>query len=333
MMAPSDPCLVVVPCLNEAATIASVLELLIDDPAATLIVVADGGSRDATRLIATHYARQDSRIVVMDNPRRIQSAGINRAVALYGEGCQWLVRLDAHCDYPPGYVSGLVQAALRIGCAAVVVPMRTRGTMPLQQGIAAAQNSRLGNGGSAHRRAGAGCFVEHGHHALVSLAAFRAVGGYCEQMPHNEDAEFDVRLAATGARIWLDPALTITYYPRQTFRALLRQYLGYGAGRAITIRRHRLRPRLRQALPLGVLPSVLLLPLGMLHPLLAGPGLAWGVGCLGWGAVLAVRSRSLPQLLAGPAAMVMHLGWSAGFWREWLLGARRAPAFQGGPAA
>lgn len=318
----ADTCLVVVPCLNEERTISRVLDVLIDNPGASLIIVADGGSTDATRRIVSGYAARDPRVQLIDNARRIQSAGINRAVELFGYGHRWLVRVDAHCDYPAGYVSGLVQTARAQNCAAVVVPMETRGNGPLQRSIAAAQNSRLGNGGAAHRLVTAGRWVEHGHHALFALAAFRSAGGYCEQMSHNEDAELDVRLARQGGRIWIEPSLAIVYYPRRTLGALFRQYLGYGAGRATTVRRHRLKPRVRQVLPLAVLPAVLALPLAPISPLLAVPAAAWALICLGWGAALAIRQRSAAVLVAGPAAMVMHLGWAAGFWREWLWGAR-----------
>lgn len=319
-------CLVVVPCLNEERNIARVLDVIVADPAAACIVVADGGSSDATRQIVRQYAARDPRIVLIDNPRRIQSAGVNRAVELFGDHYEWLVRVDAHCGYPTGYVSGLVQVALREDCASIVVPMETRGLEPLQKGIAAAQNSRLGNGGSAHRNAAQGRFVEHGHHALFKLSAFRASGGYCELMPCNEDAELDVRLAAAGGRIWIEPDLTIVYHPRRSLLALFHQYLGYGKGRATTIRRHRVRARGRQLLPLGVVPALLLAPLGLVHPLFAVPAAAWALLCTLWGLAIAIGQWSPAAVAAGPAAMVMHVGWSAGFWREWLWGTRSRSA-------
>ena len=76
--------------------------------------------------------------------------------------------------------------------------MRTKGTGLFQKATALAQNSRLGNGGSQHREGGAGRWTDHGHHALMRLDAFRAVGGYDETFSHNEDAELDYRLAAGG---------------------------------------------------------------------------------------------------------------------------------------
>ena len=76
----------------------------------------------------------------------------------------------------------------------VVVSMNAEGSACLQRAAAAAQNSLLGNGGSSHRIRSDGRWVDHGHHALMTTAAFKAVGGYDEAFSHNEDAELDVRL-------------------------------------------------------------------------------------------------------------------------------------------
>ncbi len=62
----------------------------------------------------------------------------------------------------------------------MVVPLRTIGVTPLQRAIAAAQNSRLGNGGSAHRLGGISGYVSHGHHAIFDRREFLRVGGYDE---------------------------------------------------------------------------------------------------------------------------------------------------------
>lgn len=308
--------LAIVPCLDEERTIGRVLAGLLADGAVARIVVADGGSTDATRAIVAEASESDERVVLLDNPDRIQSAGINRAVALHGEGYRWFVRVDAHCDYPPDYVARLVAVGARTGAQSVVVSMRTIPGRGFCASAAAAQNSRLGTGGSAHRMASEGAFVDHGHHALMEVAAFREAGGYCENMPCNEDAELDVRLRNLGARIWLEPSLAIGYHPRRTPGALWRQYYRYGIGRATTLRRHGERMRLRQMVPLAVAPSVAALAAAPLAPVLALPALAWAGLCQSWGAALALRHRRADMLQAGTAAMIMHCAWSLGFWRR-----------------
>ncbi|MGO4836036.1 glycosyltransferase family 2 protein, partial [Rhizobiaceae sp. 2RAB30] len=198
--------LIVVPCLNEAAHIGGLLDQFA--PAAeridAKIVVADGGSTDGTRRIVEGKAAGNARIVPLDNPKRIQSAAVNLAVERHGEGCEYLIRVDAHGAYPDDYCDRLVEEAVRTGADSVVVGMATKGFGFFQRAVAAAQNSRLGNGGSPHRHgASDGAWTDHGHHALMRVDAFRAVGGYDESFTHNEDAELDYRLRKSGFRIWL----------------------------------------------------------------------------------------------------------------------------------
>jgi succinoglycan biosynthesis protein ExoA len=227
-----------------------------------------------------------------------------------------MVRVDAHADYPPRYVSTLIAEARRMGAASVVVSMDTRGEGAFQRAVAAAQNSRLGAGGAAHRCAARGQWVDHGHHALFRLDAFAAAGGYDEAFSHNEDAEFDLRLRHRGDAIWLTDKVRIGYHPRATAQALARQYFSYGKGRARTVLKHRAALKLRQVLPLAVAPAVAALLAAPFSAALAGPALVWAGVSLAYGLALALRARDPAVVLAGPAAMIMHLAWSAGFWSQ-----------------
>ncbi|HST82480.1 MAG TPA: glycosyltransferase family 2 protein [Kineosporiaceae bacterium] len=323
---PAPSLLAVIPCLNEEAHIEGVVRQLLADADAApdgpdlRVVVVDGRSTDATVSIVSALAAADRRVLLLENPDRIQSSAVNRAVAAFGDGGEYFVRIDAHAGYPPGFCGILLDEAIATGADSVVVSMRTAGHGTFQLAAAAAQNSPLGNGGSAHRNAtqdpnASGTWVDHGHHALIRVAAFRAVGGYDETFTHNEDAELDVRLGAAGFKIWMTARTWCDYYPRETPGALLRQYLNYGAGRARNVVKHRTVPKVRQMVPLMVAPALALSLLSRVNKLAALPALAWILACLGYGALLGVRDRRPATALAGPAAMIMHLGWSAGFWR------------------
>jgi succinoglycan biosynthesis protein ExoA len=205
--------------------------------------------------------------------------------------------------------------------------MLTSGSGAVQKSAAAAQNSRLGTGGSRHRHVSAGEWVDHGHHALMRISAFEAVGGYDETFSHNEDAELDYRLKQSGYRIWLSGRTRMVYYPRASLKGLFVQYLGYGRGRARNVLKHRVIPKVRQMVPLLVFPVVLLASLSFVHWLAAVPLLVWASVCLGYGLWTAIRQRNADIALAGVSAMIMHLGWSVGFWLQLLgLGTRRGVA-------
>src|SRR4051794_7504900 len=98
-------CMIVVPCLNEAAHIGALLQQLL--PAAerlgAQIIVADGGSTDGTRTIVADIGARNPQVVLLHNEKRLQSAAINLAVARFGEGIDWLIRVDAHGGYASDY--------------------------------------------------------------------------------------------------------------------------------------------------------------------------------------------------------------------------------------
>ncbi|WP_374468799.1 glycosyltransferase family 2 protein [Phenylobacterium sp.] len=330
--------LVVIPCLNEEAVIAQVIAQILEDDGLVdpLVLVADGGSSDRSREIVAEIAARDPRVRLMENPGRLQSAGMNLAARMMGGDRPWLVRVDAHADYPKNYASTLIEEARRTGADSVVVSMDTRGEGFFQRAVAAAQNSLLGTGGSAHRLASHGQWVDHGHHALFSLDAYAQAGGYDESFSHNEDAELDLRLAEQGGRIWLTDKVRIGYYPRSTPRALAKQYYGYGRGRARTVLKHYTPLKIRQTLPLAVAPAVAGLALAPLFWAFAIPALLWIAAALGYGALLGVKKRDPAAFLSGPAAMIMHLAWSAGFWVQlatWRRDRKAAPPVRFAPQA
>lgn len=323
--------LVVVPCLDEEDALPALLAWLVEHAADdALIVVADGGSRDRSVAIVEDFARRHRNVRLLHNTGRVQSAGVNLAAQTFGANRDWLVRIDAHCGYPANYVAMLLESAARHDATSVVVPMITRGAACFQDAAAAAQNSVMGTGGSPHRHLVTGRYVDHGHHALFDLAVFLSVGGYDESFSHNEDAELDHRLGLAGGRIWLEPNASVIYHPRRTPGALLRQYRNYGRGRARTVAKHGLRLKLRQAAPLVIAPCIALALAGLVlaatadvrFGLLALPGVGWLLVCQAFAVVLAKRARSWCVLASGVAAMLMHAGWSTGYW-SWLLTPRR----------
>jgi succinoglycan biosynthesis protein ExoA len=315
---PRKRALIVIPTLNEARVVATVIARVLDDDGLQdpLILVADGGSDDGTREIVAEIALGNPRVRLLENPGRLQSAGLNLAVRAMASDRPWVVRVDAHADYPSNYASSLIAEAIRTGATSVVVSMDTVGDGWFQRAVATAQNSVLGTGGSAHRLATQGQWVDHGHHALFDREAFERAGGYDESFSHNEDAELDLRLMQQGARIWLTDKVRIGYHPRSTATALWKQYFSYGRGRARTVLKHYTPLKIRQALPLAVAPAAVSALFAPLFLPLAVPVLVWMFAALSLGVVLGLKKGDPAAFMSGPAAMIMHLAWSAGFWTQ-----------------
>jgi succinoglycan biosynthesis protein ExoA len=122
--------LAVIPCLNEVRHLAPLLKQMLDDTVIDQLVVVDGGSTDGSRELVAAMA-DGKRLILLDNPDRIQSAGVNRAVSRFGYEHDWLLRIDAHCLYPDGYAARLLLSAQNNQASAVVVPMVTaQGRLP-----------------------------------------------------------------------------------------------------------------------------------------------------------------------------------------------------------
>lgn len=307
---------VVIPALNEVEHIGSLLEQQIVDCSEEVgtIVVCDGGSTDGTQDIVSQLARRDHRILLLANPFRIQSAGVNLAVEAVGDQYDTFVRLDAHAGYPRNYVNRCASELLSRSAQSVVVRLRT---VPPQRGlgaaIAAALNSPWGTGGSLHRIGGESGYVDHGHHAAFDRETFVRLGGYDTSFVANEDGEYDARLRRASGRIWFESSLEIDYHPRRTVSGLAKQYFRYGVGRAQNIAKHG-SYRLRQLLPPLVVSGVTLpLPLTLVWPLAGLPMALYLLAVLAIAAGAALRDRSGDLLLMGVVLPVLHFSWSAGF--------------------
>ena len=325
---------VLIPTLNEAQHIETVLGALLDDDAfarRTRVIVADGGSTDATRDIVVALERRYANVTLIDNPGRTQSHAMNLLLGPDFADAKVIIRCDAHAAYPQGFIAGLVAALdARPDAASIVIPMDAVANDEFfQTGLALVADSKLGAGGSPHRGGAMSGFVDHGHHAAFRAEVFRELGGYDTSFRANEDAEYDRRLTNEGHRIWLQSDIRIGYYPRTNVQRLWRQYHHYGMGRARTCFKHGVRPATRQMIPLFhailLILSLALLPFTIL-------GLVWPAFYLGVMAVAAISvawgKRSWCGLVAFPALITMHTAWGLGFLSAVPLGLRMRAAAQ-----
>jgi glycosyltransferase involved in cell wall biosynthesis len=148
---------IIVPCRNEkrhvAAFASSALAQSLPEGWTLEVVVADGLSDDGTREALAGMAARDPRVQFVDNPGRIVSCGLNRAlVAASGDV---VVRMDVHTEYAPDYVAECLAALQATGADNVGGPWRAvadAGGGPTQAAAAAAFQSRWVAGGALSRR-------------------------------------------------------------------------------------------------------------------------------------------------------------------------------------
>lgn len=293
---------VAIPTYQEEAHLGACLDAVAAQtyPAIVEVLVVDGGSTDGTRAVAA--GRPGVRVV--DNPRRIQAAALNVALA---QACgDVLVRVDGHCVIAPDYVARCVEALQRTGAAMVGGAMRPAAAGWLGRGIAAAMCSPVGAGPARFHRGGPPGWVDTVYLGAYRVATARAAGGYAEDVGVNEDAELAVRMSALGG-VYFDPDIRSTYTPRTTLRAVARQFHRYGRSRAATVRRH---PRSLSARQL----AAPVLVLALLSPARRPVAALYAAVTLAAGLHQAGRARDAAAgfTLVLPA---MHLSWGVGFLR------------------
>ena len=241
---------VAMPCRNEAGFIEACLRSVQAQsyPRERIeILVADGGSTDGTREILARLAKEDDRIRLIDNPQRIQAAGLNHAIR--GSRGDVIARMDVHADYAPDYLEKCIEVLDRTGADNVGGAARCRAKGSVQLAVCSALHSPLGFGGASFRNAEAEGYVDTLFPGAFRRAIFEKVGLFDEGAPTNEDAEINQRILQAGGRLYLSREIHCYYYPRNSLTALATQYFRYGQGRARTLLKHRRFVTLRPALP------------------------------------------------------------------------------------
>ena len=310
---------VAIPTLNEAWHIEACIRSLIegsDFASKVSVVVTDGGSTDGTQDIVRHLSSQFPRLSLISNPARFQSAGVNEVVNYCAEPThRILVRCDAHAVYPEAYIQRIVETFERQpNAASVTTVMDATGSSCFQRAAAWVIDTPLGSGGSPHRGSRKGGWVDHAHHAGFRLDWYRQIGGYDPTFTHNEDAEYDHRLGLAGGRVWLEPSIRLSYKMRPTLAGLMRQYWRYGRGRARTVTKHSIRPRLRQLIPaLNLITMILATVIGLVWwPALLWPAFYFSILAI-VSAVGVVALGSSCGVFAGLVLATVHNCWAAGF--------------------
>lgn len=305
---------VVLPVLNEEPCIDDALTRLRGQTWSDLeIIVADGGSGDLTRAIVSRHASEDPRVSLIANPRRLQSAGLNEALAI-ARG-EFIVRVDGHSLVPDDYVERTVEILDRTGASVVGGRMIAMpGRSAIACGVAVANEAVWGAGPARFHRHG-----KAGPAETVYLGSFRrsvveVLGGWSEDVGVNEDYELNHRIREAGETVWFDPALGVGYRPRSSLRTLARQYFRYGRSKATVMQRHPGSIRVRQVLPAVLVPAALALAALPLLRRVAGAGLLIHAGLVTAGAARAPEPNASVRAASGIAAFVMHWSWSCGMW-------------------
>jgi len=276
------------------------------------ILVADGRSTDRTRDILARLAAADPRIRMIDNPARLQAAGLGLLVKQATGDI--FVRMDVHCEYAPDYVRTCVETLERTGADNVGGAQRAKARTFFQRALCAALTSPLGVGGAKYRSADAEGFVDTVFLGAFRRRVFETVGLWDPGAITNEDAELNQRILDSGGQIYLSRDIVVHYFPRDSFKTLATQYYKYGRGRARTLIKLGSFPTLRPVAPFamvaGAAALIALPPLWPIAPLaFATYALATGAEAVRVGSQLG--PRAIPMVWA--MFPVLHASHGVGF--------------------
>jgi glycosyltransferase involved in cell wall biosynthesis len=313
----------VIPCRNEARTIGRLLDALAEQTRQPdQIIVVDDASSDGTVAAVDGWARAHQHVRVAVVAARGRGTGAAMNTGITAADADIIVRLDGHSRPGAEYVERSVETLIDhgAGIAGGVWMLEPGAPTPVARGIVAALAHPLGSGGADYRHpssaAGAVKPVD-----TVPFGAFRrdlwqALGGFDEWLVRNQDYDFNYRARLSGQRVMLNPAIVSVYQARPTLRALARQYFQYGYWKVQTLRKHPASLRLRQFLPLLLLPVLAGLVAATLMTRAIGPAIvlalypALVVAGAAHAAHRAGDLRLTPFVFA--AIVVLQNAWSAG---------------------
>lgn len=311
---------VVMPVLNEAASITQCLETVLQQdypPDLLEILVVDGGSTDGTPDLVQILGQRHPGLRLLTNPGRITPAALN--VGIRAARGDIIVRVDGHALIEPDYVSQCVRYLLEGKADNVGGLMRPVGTTYIGEGVALATTSPFGVGDSKFHYSTQEQYVDTVYLGAYWRKTFDEIGLFDESLRINQDYELNYRLRQAGGKILLSPAIRSSYTPRSSLAALWRQYFRYGQGKVQTLQKHPESLRWRQAVPplfvgafLGAFVGAFFwMPLRRLFGLMAGFYLlanfvASTIGAKrgGWR-----YGPVLPLIFA-----IIHFAWGLGFW-------------------
>ncbi len=227
----------VMPVLNEFGYVENAIRTVLaqEYPGAKELVIALGPSTDGTTELVTALAEADPRIRTVTNSGADIPVGLN--LAIHASKNPIVVRVDAHSQLEPDYTSKAVSTLQRTGADNVGGVMFAQGKTPFQASVARAYNSPFGLGGARYHGGATEGPAESAYLGVFRREALERAGYFDETIRRGEDWELNLRIRDGGGTVWFDPDLKVTYWPRENWPKLARQFFATGVWRAELVRR------------------------------------------------------------------------------------------------
>lgn len=314
---------VVVPCRNEREHIEETMRSILGQrpvEGGFEVLVVDGGSDDGTLEVLSRLQEDQPALRVVDNPRRITAAAMNRGIEL-SKG-DLIAILGAHTLYPADYLETCVRLLdehTEADC--VGGTLESRGESAFGRAVAFVMSHPAGVGNARHRYPDYEGYAEGACFPVFRRDALLRTGLYDTALVRNQDDDLNYRFRQAGGQVFISHRARCVYFVRESASRLFKQYFQYGAWRLAVLRKHGEVASWRQLAPVVLLTwlvlSAVLSPFlsTFLRTLLWAPVMGYA------GIVVATAALSWPRLgwaaaLRVPAAMItMHFAYALGFAR------------------
>src|SRR5581483_3732189 len=233
------------------------------------------------------FAARNPRVRVLSNPGRIVSTGLN--AALRQARGEVIIRMDAHTTYAPDYIKQCLAVLRETGADNVGGPMRTTALTYKERAIQAVFHSPFAVGGARSHNPDYEGYVDTVIYGCWRRSVFDRIGYFDEDLVRNQDDEHNLRLIRSGGKIYQSCWIQSHYHVRNSFQALVWQYVQYGYWKVLVIRNHRIPASPRHLAPGAFLAALVLLTAGGCF----WPPMLWATLTLAGTYALAVLAASL----------------------------------------
>ena len=300
-----------------------------DLPGEVEILVIDGRSTDRTADVVRSFPEYGTRIHLLDNPRRLQVYAWN--IALREARGRHFAMILGHAEYEPTYLASCFEVMRRTGASAVGGVQRPYGSGLLGGAIAWCMSSAFGMGNARFRYTDEEEESDSVFSIFTTVARLRAIGGYDERIPFDEDSDLNYRLRRSGAKLVVSPRIRVRYHVRRSLKALYKQMFRYGYWRRHTQRKHPGAVPMRVYAPAVLVAAFALSAAVALTPLRALAAIVpacYAVFLLA-AAGASIRRAGHSAILVPVALATMHGSYGIGWWKSLLTAwtPRRAARF------
>lgn len=211
------------------------------------VLVADGRSEDGTLRILDEFEKRFTWLCVLDNPGRIVSTGLNRAIReATGE---IIIRMDAQTTYASDYVRSCVAVLRETDADNVGGPALTHAEGYAAKAIALGFHVPFASGGAKFRDPRYTGPVDTVVYGCWRRSTLERIGLFDETLVRGQDYELNARLLSLGGSMWQSPRIVYWYRPRTTLAGLFRQYFQYGFWKVAVVRKTGRPSSLRNLVP------------------------------------------------------------------------------------